>query len=190
MSLFNWFTVRKPRPTLPPAPAARRPATRPSPLAPEPRPAAAAPPQRKQERGPRRELLFGVVREAMVRAGVRSSSYRFKVLALDGAGHPFLVMVDVAPGSADAVRMARIEGAITRVARARHAVDVQGVYWRIHEGLRLPQRPEDGRAEAPDTAHPQPAAQNYGLLTGFEDTECEAPQPKARLSATQYGEWR
>ena len=47
----------------------------------------------------RRELLYAVVREAMVRAGVLSSSYKFKVLSLDPRGRQFLVMVDLAHGA-------------------------------------------------------------------------------------------
>ena len=57
---------------------------------------AAQPGNRKQERLERRELLYAVVREAMVRAGVLSSSYKFKVLSLDQRGRQFLVMVDLA----------------------------------------------------------------------------------------------
>src|SRR4051812_38298650 len=38
------------------------------------------PANRKGERMAQRELLYGVVREAMIRAGFLSSSYKFKVL--------------------------------------------------------------------------------------------------------------
>jgi hypothetical protein len=44
----------------------------------------------------RREMLYAVVREAMVRAGVLSSTYKFKVLSLDPRGRQFMVMVDLA----------------------------------------------------------------------------------------------
>ena len=71
----------------PPAPAIALPFG----AAPPPNPA-----NRKHERMARRELLYAVVREAMVRAGVLSSSYKFKVLSLDPRGRQFLVMVDLA----------------------------------------------------------------------------------------------
>jgi len=51
---------------------------------------------RKFERSERREWVYSVVREAMLHAGVLSSRYKFKVLALDERGRRFLVMVDLA----------------------------------------------------------------------------------------------
>ena len=45
---------------------------------------------RKNERMERRELLYTVVRDAMVRAGVLSASYKFKVLSLDQRGSQFV----------------------------------------------------------------------------------------------------
>src|SRR5262245_18297963 len=54
------------------------------------------PANRKSERMARRELLYGVVRECMMRASVLSASYKFKVLSLDSRGRQFLVMVDLA----------------------------------------------------------------------------------------------
>ena len=105
MSLFSWFS-RKPEPIR------HRPVVDPSvllgadatvPLTPTRhfRPAAATPaPQYgadpKNDRVQRRELLYAVVRDAMVRAGVLSASYKFKVLSLDQRGRQFLVMIDVA----------------------------------------------------------------------------------------------
>ena len=44
----------------------------------------------------RREQLFSVVRESMIRGGVLSSSYEFKVLTLDANGDSFLVLIDLA----------------------------------------------------------------------------------------------
>jgi hypothetical protein len=102
MSLFSWlFPSTHPAKTLaessglsrmePTRPAARR-------NAPGGHDAAnnAQPANRKGERMARRELLYTVVREAMMRAGVLSASYKFKVLSLDGRGRQFLVMVDLA----------------------------------------------------------------------------------------------
>ena len=48
----------------------------------------------RQQRAGRREQLFALVRENMIRMGVLSSHYKFKVLTLDPAGEQFIVMVD------------------------------------------------------------------------------------------------
>ena len=44
----------------------------------------------------RREMLYVVIRESMMRAGILSAAYKFKVLSLDRKGRRFLVMMDVA----------------------------------------------------------------------------------------------
>jgi hypothetical protein len=96
----------------------------------------------KEERAGNRELLFGVVRESMVRAGVLSSSYKFKVLSLDQRGKQFLVMMDLAreyAGEPD--RMAEIEALIAQRAKGRYDIFVKGVYWRVNEHVALG-RPE------------------------------------------------
>lgn len=143
MAIFSWFS-RKPAaksaplpdsssglsrqdPTRPvrPAGARARPASEPAP---------GQPANRKAERLARRELLYGVVRESMVRAGVLSASYKFKVLALDQRGRQFLVMMDLASqfgGETD--RLAEIEAMIAQAAKARHDILVTAVYWRINE---------------------------------------------------------
>ena len=91
----------------------------------------ALPGNRKQERLERREVLYAVVREAMVRAGVLSSSYKFKVLSLDQRGRQFLVMVDLAEGAAsDTHRLAEIEAMVAQSAKARYDILVSAVYWR------------------------------------------------------------
>lgn len=80
----------------------------------------------------RREQLFSVVRESLIRAGVLSTSYDFKVLALDTSGDGFLVLVDLAL-PADAMPdeyLLEIERWIQSSARSRHAMEVQAVYWR------------------------------------------------------------
>jgi hypothetical protein len=80
----------------------------------------------------RREQLFSVVRESMIRAGVLSTSYDFKVLALDTVGDSFLVLMDLAlPVDAmpDA-HLLEIERWIQTSARSRHTMVVQSVYWR------------------------------------------------------------
>ena len=90
--------------------------------------------QRKQDRMANREQLYAVVREAMVRAGVLSSSYKFKVLSLDTHGKQFMVMVDLARGAVtDGARMSEIEATIAQSARARYDILVPAVYWRASE---------------------------------------------------------
>lgn len=89
---------------------------------------------RKGERLERREMLYAVVREAMIRAGVLSSTYKFKVLSLDSRGRQYLIMMDMARQYAgETSRLAEIEGLIAQHAKARHDILVTAVYWRINE---------------------------------------------------------
>lgn len=87
---------------------------------------------RKGRRILRREQLFGVVRESLIRAGVLSTSYEFKVLTLDANGDCFLVLVDLAlpaEGMPDEYLL-EIESWIQQSAKARHGMQVRSVYWR------------------------------------------------------------
>ncbi len=89
---------------------------------------------RKSERLERRELLYSVVREAMITAGVLSSSYKFKVLSLDSHGRQYLIMMDLArqyAGETD--RLAEIEGLIAQHAKNQYDILVTAVYWRVSE---------------------------------------------------------
>jgi hypothetical protein len=89
---------------------------------------------RKNERMERRELLYSVVRESMIRAGVLSSTFKFKVLSLDPKGRKYLIMMDLAKLHADEVnRLVDIEGQIAKTAKARHEILVTAVYWRIND---------------------------------------------------------
>jgi len=80
----------------------------------------------------RREQLFSVVRESLIRAGVLSTSYEFKVLTLDANGDSFLVLVDLAlPAQAMPDEyLLEIERWIQQSAKTRHGMDVRSVYWR------------------------------------------------------------
>ena len=150
MSLFSWFS-RKPSPSKPRSPiepsgllnadatvplaVGRNPAL-------EPRPVEHAA-NRKNERMERRELLYTVVRDAMVRAGVLSASYKFKVLSLDQRGRQFLVMMDLAREfGGETVRLSEIEALIAQTAKARYDILVTAVYWRIndHVAVGIPQK--------------------------------------------------
>jgi hypothetical protein len=91
----------------------------------------------------RREQLFSVVRESLIRAGILSSSYEFKVLALDSNGDAFLVLIDLAlPAQAMPDEyLLEIERWIQQSARSRHSMKVPSVYWRR-------QAPQDQRGHA------------------------------------------
>lgn len=163
----------------------------------------------------RREQLFSVVRESLIRAGVLSTSYEFKVLALDSTGDGFLVLInltlpaDVMPDE----YLLEIERWIQGSARSRHSMQVQAVYWRrqpVHDlrGVALKasvaaQTRREGAA-ASGSARPlapeQVAAFRSALETPALPTHrMEAPavaqmeQPPevhsdfAGLSETQYG---
>jgi hypothetical protein len=111
------------------------------------------PSQRKQERNARREQLYAVVREAMVRAGVLSSSYKFKVLSLDGQGRQYLVMVDLAQGAiADTSRTAEIEALVAQSARAKYDIQVTAVYWRASDHVAV----GDPQHRMPAVSQPAP----------------------------------
>lgn len=145
MSLLNWFSKK---PSAPPPPAlvessglSHVDATEPfrgsdkghargMPTTTQPGSAA----NRKNERLERRELLYAVVREAMIRMGVLSSSYKFKVLSLDSRGRQYLIMMDLARQyMGDPVRLAEVETAIAQNAKSRHDILVTAVYWRVNE---------------------------------------------------------
>lgn len=143
MSLFSWLFPKKKKTRSAPAPQSsglsRMEATRPvSPrraaAGPEAAQANGQPANRKSERMARRELLYGVVREAMTRAGVLSASYKFKVLSLDGRGRQFLLMVDLArEHGGETGRLAEIEALIAQSAKSRYDIVVTAVYWRMNE---------------------------------------------------------
>lgn len=150
MSLFSWFGRKpsrsKPRSSNEPSGLLNADATVPlavgrKPVL-EPRPADHAA-NRKNERMERRELLYTVVRDAMVRAGVLSASYKFKVLSLDQRGRQFLVMMDLAREfGGETVRLSEIEALIAQTAKARYDILVTAVYWRIndHVAVGIPQK--------------------------------------------------
>lgn len=116
---------------------------------------------RKGERLERREMLYAVVREAMIRAGVLSSTYKFKVLSLDSRGRQYLIMMDMARQYAgETSRLAEIEGLIAQHAKARHDILVTAVYWRINEhvtaGLSRVNTPSTVTPIRPPVAHKPP----------------------------------
>lgn len=172
MSLFNWFSPAKKKPAKP-APESsglsRMESTKPYSPAQQhaAAPAQGQPANRKNERMARRELLYTVVREAMVRSGVLSSGYKFKVLSLDARGLQFLVMVDLASGyGRETSSLAEIEALIAQSAKARYGIMVSSVYWRMaeHVAVGQPGKPVPVSGKAPvsqpaplEAEHSQPA---------------------------------
>ena len=153
MSLFSWMFPARKKPAKPALPESSG-LSRMEPTRPVRRGARevvtdnnAAPANRKHERMARRELLYAVVREAMVRAGVLSSTYKFKVLSLDGRGRQFLVMIDLSRDcSVETPQLAEIEAMIAQSAKLRHDILVSAVYWRMSEHVAV------GDPKAPQAA--------------------------------------
>jgi hypothetical protein len=121
---------------------------------------------RKNERLERRELLYSVVRESMVRAGVLSASYKFKVLSLDQRGRQFLVMMDLSRElGSESNRWSEIEVLIAQAAKARYDILVTAVYWRTSDHV-VVGNPQRRPALAPSPARPVAASR-------FEPIEAE-----------------
>lgn len=88
----------------------------------------------KFQRQERREHLYAVVRDVMLRSEVLASRYKFKVLSLDVRGRQFLVMVDLL--STDDLahdRFMDIERQIATTAAQQHDLQVKAVYWRVNQ---------------------------------------------------------
>ena len=91
---------------------------------------------RKTARLERRQLLYSVVRDSMISAGVLAASYKFKVLSLDAAGRQYLVMMDLTDKVAsDTALLGKIEALMVQSAKMRHDILVTAVYWRVSEHL-------------------------------------------------------
>ena len=158
----------------------------------------------------RRELLYSAIREAMVHAGVLSTSYKFKVLSLDSQGRQYLVMMDlVRDGASDMMRLAEIEAQIMQSAKALHDILVTAVYWRANEhpaaGYALQPQPPASAVSPSDAALPaagmapdflaafdraaMPDRREALSSSDFEDTVIEDPSdPAPPRKATQYGD--
>lgn len=138
MSFFSWFMRKNSAKRRSPEPSGLVNADTSTPMpqrAPKAAVGASQPaPGSKSERMERRELLYIVVRDAMVCAGVLSASYKFKVLSLDPRGQQFLVMMDLAREfGGETARLSEIEALIAQTAKARYNIVVTAVYWRIND---------------------------------------------------------
>lgn len=147
MSWFDWLS-RKPRSApVPGADTAR------APLEPAGGEQHA---QLRDGRIDRRERLYGVVRAALLQAGVPSGGYKLKVLALDDHGNRFLIMVDLAPawGGSGGWRSG-IEAGIIQAARAQHGLVVTSVYWRSNADLATASSSAPAALSSPDAGPSQ-----------------------------------
>lgn len=117
------------------------------------------PPELRQKRNARRETLYGVIREGMIRAGVLSGSYKFKVLTLDAEGLTHHVLVDMHD---EALRQLQggpgaLEAGIRQLAQDRARLTVKSVYWR-----------STGPAAPPPAPTPTPASHTHEEITHDE----------------------
>lgn len=168
MSLFNWFSGKpvagaavsgKAQPGTESSGHASRPAAVPLRTAADSGVRTSS--AHKSHRHAKRELLYAAVREAMIRAGVLSASYKFKVLSLDPRGEQFMVMMDLSQEfGGQAERLAEIEVMIAQSAKSRYNIRVTAVYWRFNELVSVV-RP----AGAPQPSHrPTPAVHAEAAL--------------------------
>ena len=185
MSLLSWLFPRAKRLPVPPAAPTATP-VRSAGAAPNARPAPAAGPGSGppgDERMQRREQLYAVVRDVMVRVGVLSAGYKFKVLSLDTRGSQFLVMVDTAPEYAgEPLRGVEIETMIMQTARSRCDLLVTAVYWRINAqlGMQLPRRPAGAPASQPLVA---PTPRGAAVVRPGADAAPSRPAPLVQAPA-------
>lgn len=193
MSLLNWFSGKRkqegPLSVMPSSGLSRMESTKPAHAARQAHPVA-QPANRKQERLERRELLYAVVRECMTRAGVLSSSYKFKVLSLDPRGRQFLVMVDLAyGGGADTARLAEIEAMVAQSAKQRFDIVVTAVYWRANDHVAVGDpvhRPPISRP-APLTEIPKPSDLRLPPQAGGRPDPLKATEVAAFRKALDAG---
>lgn len=178
MSLFSWLAPkRKPEPAPESSGMSRLESTRPY----SPRQGMhgshsgpnAQPANRKHERMHRRELLYAVVRDSMSRAGLLSTTYKFKVLSLDARGRQFLVMVDLAAEAGrETLHLAEIEAMIAQSGKTRHDILVTAVYWRMNDhvavGMPAAARPMAAASHAPARAHEGPPSETFASTQPYE----------------------
>lgn len=180
MSLLNWFSKKPPaRHSVPAESSGLSHVDATEPFTPSGKGQArgpASPPgsaaNRKNERLERRELLYSVVREAMIRVGVLSSSYKFKVLSLDSRGRQYLIMMDLARQYiGDPARLSEVETLIAQAAKTRHDILVTSVYWRVNEHVTAGVAARLAPTAVPASPGQKPAAAAVPVaaaLTGYE----------------------
>lgn len=170
MSVFSWFSRKFSQ-----GPGRDAPATAGQP----------ARPARRSERSERREQLYGVVRDVMVRAGVLSASYKFKVLSLDSAGQRFVVMLDLARTHAgETARLSEIEAMLALAAKARMGVVVSAVYWRISDQIGVASQTHSAAARAP--LAPRAPVPGTAMPVAPQPSSAAVPLQRRRQDAAPY----
>jgi len=132
----------------------------------------------KHQRHERRENLYDVVRNVMLRSEVLASHYKFKVLSLDARGRQFLVMIDL---QGDQVlsnqRWSAVEQLMAMTAAQRYDLQVKAVYWRLVPATAAEAaRPNAPPANRPLTADAKPASRGASeapAKQGFEPIDNE-----------------
>ena len=129
MSVFSWMFAKAPPSPGSDAPSA---ATKGTPPRASSGPASVDPlSDLKHQRHERRENLYDVVRNVMLRSEVLASHFKFKVLSLDARGRQFLVMIDLL-GDQVLVpsRWNAVEQLMAMTAAQRYDLQIKAVYWR------------------------------------------------------------
>ena len=162
---------------------------------PRPAPAADTSPPRPGERSARREMVYSSVRESMVRSGILSAGYKFKVLALDKRATQFIVMIDLAEQYISAPdKLTQIEALIAYSAKTRCEILITAVYWRLNGQLGVASaKATTGaaaalRASMPAASAPLVAAKAQAPASGIdpvEEAEIEAFKRALMEAATK-----
>lgn len=178
MSFFSWF---KSKPVTPhssslPANGLTAPTSAPAVLA---KPAESGhTTDMKERRQERREHLYVVVRDGMLRSGVLAASYKFKVLSLDGRGRQFLIMVDLLEASAlPAARFMDLERLIVANASQQCDLQVKAVYWRVIESAAPAQLAPPSAVADPVPAKPELVASKPDLAPAKASAAPIKPAP-------------
>jgi len=182
VSIFKWLFSKpaaQPKPVTP-APRQVVPQKTPAPAG------SAVGAELKQLRQDRRDHLYSVVRDVMLRSEVLASHYKFKVLSLDTQGRQFLVMIDLlGEQSLLAGQLAGIEALISSTAAQRYALIVKSVYWRQAEPAGVAAAvPVVAPAVAPvHAATPSVAPATHAAALH----DVDAPTPRGRGGAKSQG---
>jgi hypothetical protein len=192
MSIFNWFTSKPAaKPAQPPESSGLAHADATVPMSQSDRFRVKQPTgtsghaaNRKSERLLRRELLYTVVRDTMIRAGVLATGYKFKVLSLDAQGRQYLVMMDIANQFTGQVgRLAEIEAQMAQAAKARHDILLTAVYWRGSEHVTAGLSPVPSTPEPHLPQQPSPQKATVHPVAAVPVSPAPPPPPAARKPA-------
>ena len=136
---------------------------------------------RPGERSARREMVYSSVRESMVRSGILSAGYKFKVLALDKRATQFIVMIDLAEQfSVGPEKLSQIEALIAYSAKTRFEILVTSVYWRLNGQLGA----SSAKAKPASTSAPGAA----GIRAGAGPARAGAAAPVAGIDPIEEAE--